>query len=340
MVKVAIVDSNEMYLQRLHNYWSKTYGSGALMVFVFSSYEQLLEKLHTEKMDIVLINNQLEADLEQLPKRILKIYLLPGKRSGEIDGIPALSKNGNADDLYLKMMELYDSYMNIDRAEMPGQMLFFTSPIGGCGTSSCAVGCGKHLAAEGKKVLYLNLENISAMELMLDGEPGQSMEELFYLCSSNRKNISFSLETMTAVDSSGLKYIAQCKNPLELKAMTVEDMKNMLTMVTEKGSFDVVIVDRGFSLEQITEELMQLANHVVLVTEETAVGRKKLEHVQTFLEENDHRGLSVGGKISILYNKSTNPAQGVPFCQEKDTLQVVNRIAAWNGFDELLNDEQ
>lgn len=304
MVKIAIVDVNETYLKRLHDYWSKTYGGGAVLVYVFSSWEQLLERVKTEKPDIVLVNNQLEPDLDELPRRTLKIYLLPGKKSGEINGIPALPKNGNADELYAKIMELYEIHLNIDHVTIPGQILFFTSPSGGSGTSSCAVGCGKYLASLGKKVLYINLENISAEELMLDGEPGQGMEELFYLCRTNRKNLSLSIDSVIGTDSSGLKYVAHCKNPMELKEMSTEDMKNMISIVTEKGAFDYIIIDRGFSLEQITDELIAIAKKIILVTEMTPMGKRKMELLRIFLQEADYRGVQTGNKVRILYNKS------------------------------------
>ncbi|MDL2301869.1 AAA family ATPase [Lachnospiraceae bacterium OttesenSCG-928-D06] len=341
-MKVAILDTNETYLKKLHNYWSKTYGSTALIVYVFSDSEQLIKCVASEKIDVILLNHQMEIDIETLPKQSLKLYLLPGKKGGELNGIVALPKNGNADGLYMRMMELYDAHMNIEHHEMPGQVVLVTSPIGGCGTTSVAIGLGKYMAGNGKRVLYLNLETINAMEIQLNGNPEKCMDDLFYLCQSNRKNISYSLENMLTKDNSGLYYIAQCKNPLEFQEKTKEDIKEMLTLVSEKGSFDMIIVDKSFILDEITIELMKLTDTMLLITDSGIVGGKKLEHAKLLMEELEHRNIPCMSKTKVIYNKSKKIAEERPnvlgmipefggTCQE-----ISAQIGKWDNFKEII----
>lgn len=306
MIKVALLDNNDSYLKKLHDYWSRTYGSGSLLMYVFNSPEQLWEWLRKEKIDILLLNPLMEVDVEEINTKTFLVYLLPGKQNGEINGIPALAKNGNADLLYQNLMELYEEHLNIKRYDIPGQVVLFTSPQGGSGNSSAAVGFGKYLAGMGKKALYLNLEAFSAMEQMLDGFCEKCMDDLFYLCQSDRKNLSYTLENLAARDSSGLFYINQCRNPIEFQEKGVEDIKAVLTMVSEKRAYDVVIVDREFSMDEIAMELMRIAGRICLVTDSTEVGRRKLERGMALLEEWNRRNVPNGAKVRLLYNKSAS----------------------------------
>lgn len=82
MVKIAIADNSELYLKRLHDYWSRTYGSSAMMIYIYGDVGQLLKEMQTERFDIVLVSSQMEIDWEALPERTLKLILLPGKIDG------------------------------------------------------------------------------------------------------------------------------------------------------------------------------------------------------------------------------------------------------------------
>lgn len=345
MIKIAIADSNEMYLKRLHDYWSRTYGSGALMIYVYADAKELTEQLQTEKFDIVLISSQMEIDWEIFSHKTLKLVLLPGKKDGEVNGIPALAKNGNADELYRKIMELYENHMNISRRVLPGQLVYFTSGIGGCGTSSAAIGYGKRLASMGKRVLYVSLEEISGVEEMLTGNNEKHMEDLFYLCKTQRKNVNYSMENIVSVDESGLQYIAPSRNPMELMEKSKEDIKSMLETVTEKGAFDVVIVDRRLAMDEIGLELLAMSGHVVLVSRAGYVERQKYEQELVFLEELNHRNIPCISKLRILFNKSPQAEDGrtevmgaIPMMPERNPRDITNRMKDCDVFDAILQE--
>lgn len=345
MIKVAIVDNNEAYLKRLHNYLSKTYGSSSLVVYVYSTVEQVLEQLKCERIDILVVNSQMEIDWELVPQRVLKLYLLPGKQNGEINQIPALAKNGNADEFYQHMMELYEAHMNIERETLPGQMVLFTSATGGCGTSSVAVGYGKYLAAIGKRVLYISLEAICAVDLMTDGQSGKGMEDLFYLCETNRKNLSYSIENVISTDSSGLFFVAPCKNPIEMQEKDKDAVLSLLRYVTEKGNFDVVIVDRELSVDDMGAALMKQANGIVLVAQNDIGGRCKLEKTRQLFEELNHRNVPNASKLRIIYNKALgveepreNILGSIPLMTGYSSKEVTEQISKWQPFENVLLD--
>lgn len=345
MLKVAILDNNKMYLGRLQDYWSRTYG-GFFMVYAFSERERLMEQMTREKFDILLVESRIEMDWEAVPSRTLKIYLLAGRKDGEVNGIPALAKNGSADELYNKVNELYKTHMNAGRQALPGKMVLFTSADGGCGTSSCAVGYGKYLAARGSRVLYLNLELVSAQEVMLDGDSEKSMEDLFYLCETSRRNVDTSIRALVARDSSGLQYIRACRNPLELQEKSGGDIRRLLTMVTEKGDFEVVVVDRGFYLDEVTDTLIDMSDTVVLVAGADELGRQKQERTMTLLDEMNRRGLCLNVKLKTLVNRGQgnlesgrNVLGNMPEWKGCDVRQVTERMSGWQQFGNLLQEQ-
>jgi len=344
MLKVAILDDNERYLQRLHEYWSRTYGGAALMVFAFSDSALLVQQLAVEKFDILLVNSTMEMDWEAVGPKTLKLYLTAGRKDGEVDGIPALAKNGSADELYAKMLALYEKQRNAGKGALPGKVVLFTSAQGGCGTSSCAVGYGKYLAAQGKKVLYLNLEPVSAQEAMLDGDGGKSLEDLFYWCGTDRRNKELSLQALLSRDQSGLQYVASCRNPLELREKTGGDIRGLLSAVTKNGNFDVIVADRGFSMDEVTDTLVHMSDEIVLVAGTDAVGRAKYEKTMLLLEEMNRRGFGFTVKTRMLYNRTDADWQGgeslgnMPDWKGCDTAQVTERMSGFAEFAKLLQE--
>lgn len=343
MVKIAIADNNELYLKRLHDYWSRTYGSSAMMIYIYGDVGQLLEEMQTERFDILLVSSQMEMEWETLPGRVLKLVLLPGKADGEMDGIPALAKNGNADELYHKIMELYDNHMNINRQVLPGQMVFFTSGIGGCGTTSAAIAYGKHLAALGKRTLYISLEEASGIEEVMTGSGEKNMEDLFYLCRTERKNVNYSMENIVSTDESGLQYILPCKNPMELMEKDAGEIGNMLATVTERGAFDVVITDRRLIMDEVGLTLLRMADRVVLVTRAGYMERSKQRQILTFLEEINNRSIPCMQKLRILYNKSARAEEGraevigaLPMVSEKNPREVTRMLKDYDLYEAIL----
>ncbi len=353
MLKVAILDNNAMYLKRLQDYWSRTYGASALMVYAFSERERLTEQMERERFHILMVNSGMEMDWDSVPSDVMKVCLLAGRKDGEVNGIPALAKNGSADELYEKMLALYREHVKAGKEALPGKLVFFTSGEGGCGTSSCAVGYGRYLAAGGRKALYLNLELVSAQEAMLDGESPKSMEDLFYLCETSRKNVDCSVKTLATKDSCGLWHIAPCRSPLELQEKSGGDIRRLLEMVTMEGAFDVVVVDRGFCLDEITDALMDMADGVVLVSGADECGRHKRERTMALLEEMNHRGFGLAIKLKLLLNKgeaqglagsegtgisegTDMPEAAIPEWKGCSAREVTERMGAWPGFDRLL----
>lgn len=344
MIKVAIVDSNQLYLKKLCDFWRQKYGSAALLLYAFESQEQLKEQLKTMRVDVILASDNVEINWEGIPARTLKVYLLSGQMDGEMNGLPALAKNGNAEELYSKMVELYENHMNIGRQILPGQMVYFTSTVGGVGTSSCALAFGKYLASTGSKVLYLNLEAASAMDVYLNGSNDKTMEDVFYLCETNRKNIDHSLSNLVSRDSSGLYYVAPCRNGLELLEKKGEDIKKLLAVVTDKGAFDVIIIDREFLLDEIASTILNMAHHVVLVTKDDRIGRKKHEATMNFLKELDNREENVLAKLKILYNRSqagksdANVIGVIPEFSGRDAVAIIDEMSGYPIFDDILEE--
>lgn len=101
-----------------------------------------------------------------------------------------------------------------------------------------------------KKVLYISLEEASGIEEVMTGSGEKNMEDLFYLCRTERKNVNYSIENIVSMDESGLQYILPCKNPMELMEKDADEIGNMLATVTEKGAFDVVITDRRLVMDE------------------------------------------------------------------------------------------
>ena len=123
---------------------------------------------------------------------------------------------------------------------------------GGAGTSTAAAAWALHLAAQGKKVFYLNLESFGESGLYFEGEGTQDFSDVIFSLKSKKSSLSVKIESSIRTDRSGVQYFEAGENPFDRTELGVEEIERLIRELSAVQEYDVLIVDRELTLDSVS----------------------------------------------------------------------------------------
>jgi len=179
-VKLAILDSDVNYLKRLLSVFSTKY-SDKLEVYSFTDQERAIAALSEEKIDVFVADEGFIIDERRIYPKCCMAYFVASADIEKLNDQPAICKYQKADLIYKAILNVFSERAgNMAVVKTKGfgaDLVIFSSPSGGTGTSSVAAAYAARLAEQGKRALYLNLERFSTAGVFFDAEGAFGMAE-------------------------------------------------------------------------------------------------------------------------------------------------------------------
>ncbi|MBO6214338.1 MAG: chromosome partitioning protein ParA [Lachnospiraceae bacterium] len=249
-IRLGILDGNRNYLDRLSSGFSERY-SDSLEIYLFTNIESARNNIRDKKIDVLLANDSFSLKPEELPQKCGFAWFVDTPGVDAIGGYPAICKFQKADLIYKQILNVYSEVAgNIDRKRMPREeetfLSVFSSPAGGVGNTTLAIAYAIHLASLGKKVFYLNLEDISSTDAYLNDEGSFSFSEVIYAIKSNKSNLSLKLESSMKHDACGVYFFAAPKTVLDMAELSKQERIMLINTLAADGGFDHVVIDTDF----------------------------------------------------------------------------------------------
>lgn len=140
------------------------------------------------------------------------------------------------------------------------------SPIHRIGKTQYALQLAKEFARKGN-TLYLNLEEYAGRR---EEETGGGLAEVLYYLRQGCKNMGIRMEALVRHDEA-VDYLTPMEMYQDLKSVTEEEWKQLLTEIAEKSIYETVVLDIGDAI-QGTYGLLELCSciYTPFVEEETA----------------------------------------------------------------------
>lgn len=184
------------------------------------------------------------------------------------------------------------------------RIMTFLSPAGGVGTSSAAAGCARRLAAQGKRVLYLNLELLGNSERFFSGDGVYSFSRVIYALEMANSASVAKMESALRQDESGVWFYSACESPLDLLSVNAGDMVQLFEEFSSISCFDWIITDMDCSLSDDVMEQIARSYMVVLLSDGTPSANDKLKRYLDAIEVLAQNRKSIHTeRIVLLYNK-------------------------------------
>lgn len=351
-IKLALLDSDQNYLKRIVSAFETKYAD-KLELYSFTDLNVALGALDQAKIDVFLASDNYEIDVISLPKRCGFAYFVDFADAETKDDQRAICKFQKAELIYKQILNIYaensNQYSRVAGSELT-QIVAFTSPCGGVGTSSVAAGYAAHLAMRGKKILYLNLEHTGSADLYFSGEGQFCMSDVIYALKTKKSNLSLKIESFVRQDVTGVSYFASPHLALDMMELQEGEILQLLKEIKMLSTYDYVVMDMDFEWGVGFLERLKSLDCVVLVSDGSEVANVKIQRANSAIEVLDQNNDSyLLPKITLLYNRFSNKSGkalddisfrqigGIPRFENATCREIIRALAERDVFDKIIH---
>ncbi len=271
------------------------------IIETFTNIELLKEYLNNNKVQLLLISSDVDLGLINR-KNVSSIYLLSeGKYINEGNELPAIYKFQSVDNIIDEILYYYvDSKVLLQKnnsflISKKTKAIGVYSPLGNCGKTIFSLGLGQSLSTQ-NLVLYINLEDFSAINEILGENFSKGMSELIYFLKEKRANLGLKMKNLIS-NINKLDYISPSYCSLDLHELNMDDWNYLLKEISENTTYDYIIFDIGF----ISKDMLDLMNQCEIIfmpTKPDFISQRKIKDFTRLLKMQEYNEL-VNKIISI-----------------------------------------
>lgn len=305
-VRILIALSDNDYLERLSRVMSEKYAN-LLEITVCSGEDSLRRLLQHDREDVALVDPELASSLDMDAVR-MPILLWDGMTdiSAMDKSLRIIKKYQRVSSIIAAVLEHYSTLPNNDPVLEDGaEIITVWSPAGGCGKTTVAMAYAAQAASGGGKVIYLDLEPFSSVDVYFPAG-GKSISSVFERLDANPELL---LQSVQQKDSgSGICYFSKPDNYDDINELTADDLKTLVNACAQ--ICDTLVVDYSGPCNERAKALFAAARKVLLVVDGAAAGQKKW--AQFCLQHSVFE--SIREKAVLVKNRGAakTPANGVP----------------------------
>lgn len=273
----CILDADESYAVRI----SQCINSRHALPFearAFSDAEAYYECEHTNEVELLIVGESMYPKVRDCAAR--KIIRL-SEQSVLMEGDDALciAKYQPCDNIIRDVINLYGDKMPIVRAvsDSRGKLVSIYSPNGCCGRTTLGLALA-HIRGQRQRVLYINLEEFSALELP---ERRGSLSDALYYYLTGGGNARTRIMTVIS-QGNGFDYIPPAVCAQDLPQFSTESIMGLIGQLTELGGYELIIVDVG-SLIKEPWRLLTDSDVILSPSPDTVHRRKKQSEFEKYL---------------------------------------------------------
>lgn len=256
----------------------------------FTSVESLVEYAKENPVELLLISSeamcQAVGELE-----IGKIVILTeGSQPKELADYTSVYKYQASSDIVREVMACYGAEKAVIPAQSPilkksTEILGVYSPLGGCGQTLFAMALSQILSKE-KKVFYLNLEEYSGFEELMQKKFVHTLSDLLYFVRQGANSLSVKMESM--IQSMGkVDFIPPVRSPEDIHGTSWKDWESLMQEIILHSSYDTVIIDIGNGIEDVFQ-MLEMCSTIYTLTRSDRISCCKIRQFEELLTVRDY----------------------------------------------------
>ena len=327
-IRLLIASPDLDYTEYLSKVLAEKYAD-VFEVSVCSNEVRLSEMVSGSRADIVLAEAEL-ASLVELHSVRLPLVFLDERTRGEMssEGYKSIKKYQRISYLVKEIIGAYAEVSSNSEVygSLSAQITAFWSPVGGSGKTASALAYAAYCVAQGKKTVYLDLQNFSCSSVYFQ-QNDKSISTLFQKLDSN---VELLLQSIRQQDSgSGIFYFSQPENYDDINILTSEDIRNLVDGCA-KG-VDELVIDLSSVCNEKICKILDFANQIFIVLDGSRTGSAKWSQFQTqnnVYEQIRSKIILVGNKGATLDASAVNGLVSLPFVQSSDPVAVYKTLSA------------
>lgn len=348
-IRLAILEADQSYLMRIVSVISTKYAD-QFEIYSFTDQDTAMKMLSSARIDILLANETFDIDISALPQRCGFAYFVESAGMDTVKGQKAICKFQKLEMIYKHLLNIYSekegSRFGMKEGKDEGKVILFTSVSGGAGASSVAAACALRYAKQGKRVLYLNLEDFGSADVFFKGEGSFDISDIIYGLKSKKTNLAIKLESCVKQDASGVCFYSQPKVALDMLELEEDEIAQLLAELRSAVSYDYIILDTDFTMNKKFLRVCRLAFMICWVGDGSEISNMKLKRAYealSILEQREENPLTE--RLVLFYNKFSSktgrvleefPVKnigGAPKYEHAFTSQVVEKLSGLDMLD-------
>jgi len=335
-LKMLIATEDKNYSEPVSDYISEQYGN-TVNVSVCSASEHLGKMLAGKRYDVALVEPVFfeRMNCEEVQ---LAVLLVDDVLADFSEGTPVVAKYQRISSIVSDIFERYSmlSGRKHDAGLKTGKVTTIWSPAGGVGKTTVSLAHASSMADDGKKVFYLNLEAFSSMSTYFE-ETGKSISNVFEMLGNTESDVKMFIQGICKQEN-GITYLNGPNNYADMQVLSVENISELISVCAVLT--DELIVDLPCQCDSRTQQVLESADNVLIVTDSTKSSETKL--IQ-FMKQNiifeticdkvalvENKGASVSDAIIAQFDAIPARLQ-LPFVSHDDESAVYKELSTYVG---------
>lgn len=293
------------YLNRKHNI--------PFVVRVFTSKETLLDFLKENTVALLLISEKTmckeieEKEIEQI------IILSSGVGKKQYEEYPNIYKYQSSNQVLREALSCYGeshknkrNYIQMEKRRM--EIIGVYSPVGRTMKTTFALTLGQVLA-KNQAVLYLNMEEYSGFEYLMQQNYDYTLSDLLYFLRQEEENISIRLNGMIQT-LNNLDFVPPAMSPMDIQHTTLSQWIQLLQEIINYSNYEVIILDLGDGVMDLYQLLEQCTKIYVPIRTDM-ISQAKIAQFENLIRIWDcTKVLEKMKKIKLPYHRTVKAGVG------------------------------
>lgn len=352
-IKVVLLESDHNYLSKITSAFNAKF-SDKIEIYSFTEKTLALSTLEKERVHVFIVAEDFEIDSAEIPKNCTFVYFVNSPDISSMNNQRTICKFQKVDVIYRQIFDIYSETVGnivISKSKKSEcKVIAFSSPAGGVGTSTMAAACAIRYARQGKKVLYFNIEKLGSADAFFSADGSFNMSDVIFSLKSKKANLAFKLESYVKQDKSNVYFFSQAKFALDMAELTGDDWIQLIEELESTGTYEYIIVDMDFILDEDYLKLYEYTSAVIWVNSGTNITNgKTYRALQACRMIEQEKQIALIEKIHLIYNKFSNKTcrsidkdlgieseGGVPRFSNIFDEQLVERLSNLDIFDKLV----
>lgn len=281
-INLIIADADEEYINYFTSFVRNSELNRTIVIQSCTKFEKLKVCLRDRKEKVILLlSSDWISDIDK-KEQIHVLVTLAESNVGteEVDNL-TLFKYQPLNELLSKLMTFYYDEQKISKIGHENtSIVSFYSTIGGAGKTTAAINLAKQLSLFNEKVLYLNLEAISSVELFLQISETDEFARLLYYAKSKPDGLHMELQKLVRYDSTlKIDYIHPLQNVKDIEDIEMEDIQTIIQSLVDHQKYNVIIIDLDSSLHPRVWAAMEASRHIIWLLSDDIQCRLKTKKI-------------------------------------------------------------
>lgn len=261
---------------------------------VFTNVKALLDFLQQHQIELLLISENAMCEEIQAHEIGQIVILASGVLPDYLKKYPSVYKYQSSNSVIRETMVCYGTSQKNKGKQLrminrDVEFIGIYSPVGRTMKTTFALTLGQILAKK-KAVLYLNLEEYSGFEYLLEQTYEQNLGDLLYYVRQGEENLIGKLNGMVQT-MNNLDFLPPVLSPGDIQQTSFEHWMRLLQEMIDYSNYEVVILDLGDGVADLYQ-LLEQCGKIYMPVRTDPMSQAKINQFENLLR--------VWGKVAVI----------------------------------------